>query len=215
MISWWIMYPTVPTLPQKPKKVLGFLDTKMDRPSLNHNVLNGIEFLIIELVPKLYIPTTKCDEDHFLIRWSFQTIGVLFIKMKGSIENFIIEESIVGSNPNIMNFKHSNRLRTWQIKLQSNITPSIQTQVPIVKVEPKLDPTLEKWTLGWVKVLKSGIPNPPPPRGPPIPLTFYYFTMYSFVASLKNGSGDMGCIIFNAVASCCLHLKIEKARTKV
>ena len=95
------------------------------------------------------------------------------------------------------------------------LTLSIQTQVPIVKVEPKLDPTLEKWTLSWVKVLKSGIPNPPPPRGPPIPLNFYYFTMYSFVASLKNGSGDMGCIIFNAVASCCLHLKIEKARTKV
>ena len=62
------MYPTVPTLPQKPKKVLGFLDTKMDRTSSNHNVLNGIEFLIIELVPKLYIPTTKCDEDYFLIR---------------------------------------------------------------------------------------------------------------------------------------------------
>ena len=177
MISWWIMYPTVPTLPQKPKKVLGFLDTKMDRPSLNHNVLNGIEFLIIELVPKLYIPTTKCDEDHFLIRWSFQTIGFLFIKMKGSIENFIIEESFVGSNPNIMNFKHSNRLRTWQIKLQSNITPSIQTQVPIVKVEPKFDPTIEKWTLGWVKVLKSGISYPPPPsRTPHTPhlLLFHY-----------------------------------------
>ena len=107
----------------KTEKSARFLDTKMDRPSSNHNVLNGIEFLIIELVPKLYIPTTKCDEDHFLIRWSFQTIGFLFIKMKGSIENFIIEESIVGSNPNIMNFKHSNRLQTWQIKLQSKINP--------------------------------------------------------------------------------------------
>ena len=97
MISWWIMYHTVPTLPQKPKKVLGFLDTKMDRPWSNHNVLNGIEFLIIELVPKLYIPTPKCDGDHFLIRWSFQTIGFLFIKMKGSIENFIRGEGREGA----------------------------------------------------------------------------------------------------------------------
>ena len=151
----------------------------------------------------------------FLIRWSFQTIGFLFIKMKGSIENFIIEESIVGSNPNIMNFKHSNRLRTWQIKLQSNINPINPNPGSYSKSWTKIGPNTREVDSGWVKVLKSGIPNPPPPRGPPIPLTFYYFTMYSFVASLKNGSGDMGCIIFNAVASCCLHLKKEKARTKV
>ena len=73
------MGPTVPTLPQKPKKKFSvFLDTKMDRPSNNHNVLNGIEFLIIELVPKL----------------KFQIMGSLFDTLKFSNNRLFVHKNV-------------------------------------------------------------------------------------------------------------------------